>query len=78
LTVTHDPGDGDTNGEVLCDADLAFLASAPKEYAAYAAQAREEYGFVPDDALREGRSAVLRQLLDRPRLFRAAHGERGG
>jgi predicted metal-dependent HD superfamily phosphohydrolase len=74
LTVTHDPGDGDTNGEVLCDADLAILAAAPREYAAYAAQVREEYGFVPDDAFREGRSAVLRQLLALPRLFRTPHG----
>ncbi|MEV7107341.1 HD domain-containing protein [Streptomyces atroolivaceus] len=74
LTVTHDPADGDTNGEVLCDADLAILAAAPKEYAAYAAQVREEYGFVPDDAFREGRSAVLRQLLELPRLFRTPHG----
>ncbi|MEU1486394.1 hypothetical protein [Streptomyces sp. NPDC005752] len=76
LTVTHDPADGDTNGEVLCDADLAILAAAPKEYAAYAAQVREEYGFVPDDAFREGRSAVLRQLLALPRLFRTPHGAR--
>ncbi|MET9590665.1 hypothetical protein ABZY45_06820 [Streptomyces sp. NPDC006516] len=74
LTVTHDPADGDTNGEVLCDADLAILAAAPKEYAAYAAQVREEYGFVPDDAFREGRSAVLRQLLELPRLFRTPYG----
>ncbi|WP_392671946.1 hypothetical protein [Streptomyces sp. LN785] len=74
LTVTHDPVDGDTNGEVLCDADLAILAAAPKEYAAYAAQVRDEYGFVPDDAFREGRAAVLRQLLGLPRLFRTPHG----
>lgn len=74
LTVTHDPADGDTNGEVLCDADLAILASAPKEYAAYAAQVREEYGFVPDDAFTEGRAAVLRQLLELPRLFRTPQG----
>ncbi|MER5851458.1 hypothetical protein ABT126_31685 [Streptomyces sp. NPDC002012] len=74
LTVTHDPADGDTNGEVLCDADLAILAAPPKEYAAYAAQVREEYGFVPDDAFREGRAAVLRQLLGLPRLFRTPHG----
>ncbi|MFJ8918029.1 HD domain-containing protein [Streptomyces sp. NPDC102415] len=74
LTVTHDPADGDTNGEVLCDADLAILAAAPKEYAAYAAQVREEYGFVPDEAFREGRAAVLRQLLELPRLFRTPHG----
>ncbi|MGW1077251.1 HD domain-containing protein [Streptomyces sp. NPDC002537] len=70
LTVTHDPAPGDRNGEVLCDADLAVLAGAPQEYAAYAAAVREEYGFVPDTAFREGRSAVLRQLLGLPHLFR--------
>ncbi|MFJ3088072.1 hypothetical protein [Streptomyces sp. NPDC086838] len=74
LTVTHDPAAGDTNGEVLCDADLAILAAPPKEYAQYAAQVREEYGFVPDEAFREGRAAVLRQLLGLPRLFRTPHG----
>ncbi|MEU8630086.1 hypothetical protein [Streptomyces sp. NPDC048669] len=74
LTVTHDPADGDSNGEVLCDADLAILASPPKEYAEYAAQVREEYGFVPDETFREGRAAVLRQLLELPRLFRTPFG----
>ena len=77
LTVTHDPAAGDTNGEVLCDADLAILAAAPEEYAAYAAAVREEYGFVPDDAFRDGRAAVLRQLLGLPRLFRTPHGIAG-
>ncbi|MBK6045614.1 hypothetical protein [Streptomyces sp. MBT55] len=74
LTVTHDPADGDRNGEVLCDADLAILAGGPQEYGAYAAQVREEYGFVPDEAFRAGRAAVLRQLLDLPRLFRTPYG----
>ncbi|MEV8456216.1 hypothetical protein AB0467_31680 [Streptomyces sp. NPDC052095] len=74
LTVTHDPADGDTDGEVLCDADLAVLAAGPEEYAAYAARVREEYGFVPDEAFREGRAAVLRQLLGLPRLFRTPYG----
>ncbi|MFG3498688.1 hypothetical protein [Streptomyces sp. NPDC047928] len=74
LTITHDPADGDRNGEVLCDADLAILAAAPEEYAAYAVAVREEYGFVPDDAFRAGRAAVLRQLLALPRLFRTPHG----
>ncbi|WP_406453157.1 hypothetical protein OG782_20940 [Streptomyces sp. NBC_00876] len=74
LTVSHDPAAGDTNGEVLCDADLAILAASPKEYAEYAARVREEYGFVPDEAFREGRAAVLRQLLDLPALFRTPHG----
>ncbi|CAL9468414.1 hypothetical protein SUDANB120_02788 [Streptomyces sp. enrichment culture] len=74
LTTTHDPAPGDTNGEVLCDADLAVLAADPDAYAAYAAAVRAEYGFVPDDAFRAGRAAVLRQLLDLPRLFRTPYG----
>ncbi|XMN07373.1 hypothetical protein ACK8N7_15665 [Streptomyces griseobrunneus] len=74
LTVTHDPAEGDGNGEVLCDADLAVLAGGPDTYAAYAAQVREEYGFVPDEAFRAGRAAVLRQLLALPRLFRTPYG----
>ncbi|MCX3060269.1 HD domain-containing protein [Streptomyces beihaiensis] len=76
LTVAHDPADGDTNGEVLCDADLAILAAPPDAYAAYARAVREEYAFVPDEAFREGRAAVLRQLLGLPRLFRTPHGGR--
>jgi predicted metal-dependent HD superfamily phosphohydrolase len=74
LTVTHDPAEGDRNGEVLCDADLAVLAGDPAAYAAYAAAIREEYGFVPDDDFRAGRAAVLRQLLSLPRLFRTSYG----
>lgn len=76
LTVTHDPSDGDRNGEVLCDADLAVLAGPPEEYARYASAVREEYAFVPDEHFRPGRVAVLRQLLALPRLYRTPHGSR--
>ncbi|GGS97000.1 hypothetical protein GCM10010156_63980 [Planobispora rosea] len=72
LTVTHDPAPGDADGAVLCDADLAILAAPPEVYAAYAAAVREEYAFVPDDAFRSGRAAVLRSLLDLPSIFRVA------
>ncbi|MFE5946666.1 hypothetical protein [Streptomyces sp. NPDC056480] len=74
LTVTHDPAPGDLNGETLCDADLAILATGPDTYRGYTAAVREEYGFVPDDAFRAGRAAVLRQLLGLPRLFRTPYG----
>ncbi|MEU1150605.1 hypothetical protein ACFYO9_36590 [Streptomyces sp. NPDC005863] len=74
LTVTHDPDDDDRNGEALCDADLAILAAAPDAYAAYAAAVREEYGFVPDEAFRQGRADVLRRLISLPRLFRTPYG----
>ncbi|MFE3326748.1 hypothetical protein [Streptomyces sp. NPDC059176] len=75
LTRTHDPEGGDRNGTVLCDADLAVLASPPDAYAAYAAAVREEYAFVPDDLFRTGRADVLRHLLGLPRLFHTPHGE---
>ncbi|MFE0453562.1 hypothetical protein ACFW2D_20150 [Streptomyces sp. NPDC058914] len=74
LTVTHDPADDDRDGQVLCDADLAILAAPPSAYAAYTAAVREEYHFVPNEAFREGRATVLRQLLALPRLFRTPHG----
>ncbi|ALV35026.1 hypothetical protein [Streptomyces sp. CdTB01] len=74
LTVTHDPADDDLDGQVLCDADLAILASPPTAYAAYTAAVREEYHFVPNDAFRAGRADVLRQLLALPRLFRTPYG----
>ncbi|MFF0890471.1 hypothetical protein [Streptomyces sp. NPDC003456] len=74
LTVTHDPAGDDPDGQVLCDADLAVLASPPSAYAAYTAAVREEYHFVPNAAFRAGRAAILGQLLDLPRLFRTPHG----
>ncbi|MEV5882637.1 hypothetical protein AB0L74_07955 [Streptomyces sp. NPDC052020] len=74
LTVTHDPAEDDRDGQVLCDADLAILAAPPSAYAAYTAAVREEYHFVPGDAFREGRAAVLRHLLEFPRLFRTPYG----
>ncbi|MDF5752092.1 metal-dependent phosphohydrolase [Spongiactinospora sp. TRM90649] len=70
LTATHDPEEGDANGAVLCDADLAVLASPG--YDGYARAVREEYRHVPDDAFRAGRAAVLRRLLAAPRLYRTA------
>ncbi|WP_327679832.1 HD domain-containing protein [Kitasatospora sp. NBC_00458] len=70
LTVTHHPGPGDRDGEVLCDADLAVLGGTPEAYAAYAAAVREEYAFVPEPDFRAGRAAVLRRLLALPALYR--------
>ena len=74
LTVTHDPAGDDRDGQVLCDADLAILAASPSAYAAYTAEVREEYHFVPNDAFHRGRSDVLRQLLALPRLFHTPYG----
>jgi predicted metal-dependent HD superfamily phosphohydrolase len=76
LTATHDVTDGDRDGAVLCDADLAVLASGPVRYSSYVEGVRREYGHLDDATFARGRSAVLRRLLDRPALFRTAYGRR--
>jgi predicted metal-dependent HD superfamily phosphohydrolase len=70
LTAGHDPAPDDANGAVLCDADLAVLASPPEAYAAYASAVREEYGHLSDEVFAAGRAAVLEQLLALPALYR--------
>jgi predicted metal-dependent HD superfamily phosphohydrolase len=76
LTSAHDPRPEDRNGSVLCDADLAVLGGSPEQYRRYREQVRDEYRQVPDDRYAAGRAAILRGLLDQPRLYRtaAAHG----
>jgi predicted metal-dependent HD superfamily phosphohydrolase len=70
LTAGHDPAPGDANGAVLCDADLAVLASPPESYATYASAVREEYGHLSDEVFAAGRAEVLEQLLALPALYR--------
>lgn len=69
LTATHSPDAGDADGAVLCDADLAILASPPAEYDAYVAAVRAEYDHVAEADFRAGRAGVLRRLLAREPLF---------
>jgi predicted metal-dependent HD superfamily phosphohydrolase len=76
LTVTHDPAPDDVSGALLSDADLAVLGSPPERYARYAADVRQEYAHVGDEAFRSGRTAVLRSLLERPRLYVTREGHR--
>lgn len=69
VTATHQPPPGDRAAALFCDADLAILAAAPEEYDAYVSALRKEYVAVDDATWRAARSAVLREFLDRPRLF---------
>ena len=76
LTETHRPADDDANGCVLSDADLAILAAPADRYTEYVADVRQEYAHVPDDLFREGRAAILRDLLAKPALFHTAYARR--
>ena len=69
LTERHRPGAEDASGQLLCDADLAILATGPERYADYVRGVREEYAHLSDREFAVGRAAVLRQLLGPQRLF---------
>ena len=72
LTAGHATAGDDPDGELLCDADLAILASDEQRYAEYTAAIRKEYAHVPDDAFRAGRKRVLQALLELPSIYRLA------
>jgi predicted metal-dependent HD superfamily phosphohydrolase len=73
LTETHLPGPRDPEGELLCDADLSILASAPAKYTDYVAAVREEYAQLPEEEFLAGRLAVLTSLADQE-IFRTGKG----
>jgi predicted metal-dependent HD superfamily phosphohydrolase len=70
LTAGHEAPAGDRDAEVLCDADLAILASPAPDYDHYATAVRLEYAHLDDDTWRLGRAAVLHGLIELPHLFR--------
>lgn len=76
LTVEHDPGPADRNGQVLSDADLAVLALEPEEYRRNSARVRAEYRHVSDADFRAGRARVITALLAAPSLYRTPEARR--
>ena len=54
---------------VVNDLDLSGLGSDPTTYAQNTENIRKEYSWVSPDVWRTGRTAVLRQLLQRPTLY---------
>jgi predicted metal-dependent HD superfamily phosphohydrolase len=70
LTKTHQAAADDRDAAVLLDADLGILGAPPERYLEYAQAIRREYAFVPDAAYRRGRTDVLRNFLNRPRIYR--------
>ena len=74
MTGSHTPEADDRAGAVLCDADLSILGSTPDKYAEYAAAVRAEYSLVPDHLFKPARAQVLRQFLERERLFQTVIG----
>jgi predicted metal-dependent HD superfamily phosphohydrolase len=69
MTKTHQAPNDDLLAQFFLDADLSILASPSIEYAAYAAAIRKEYSWIPDREFYQGRQKILRDFLQRSRLF---------
>ncbi|WP_326522463.1 HD domain-containing protein [Cellulomonas alba] len=72
--VRHAPNPNDVDCAVLCDADLAMLASEPQKYKAYLLDVRAEYAHLPARDFVRARLRILDKLLGRPTLFSSPLG----
>lgn len=54
---------------LFLDMDLSILGAAEDVYDRYEQDIRAEYAFVPEEAYRTGRGAILKGFLSRPRLY---------
>jgi len=75
LTATHRVQPDDSNGALLCDADLSVLAGDADSYSSYAAGVRAEYSFVGDADFARERAALLNALLDSEHVFHTPKGQ---
>jgi predicted metal-dependent HD superfamily phosphohydrolase len=57
------------DARLLVDIDLSILGQPPDVYDIYERNIREEYSWVPVAAYLAGRSDILRNFLNRPRLY---------
>jgi predicted metal-dependent HD superfamily phosphohydrolase len=70
-TIGHEAPADDPLATALLDADLAILGASPAAYDGYAADVRQEYAAVDDDAWTAGRAKVVSTLLHREALYRS-------
>ncbi len=70
MATLHAPEPLQGDAALIADIDLSGLALPWDKFAMKSSLIREEFSFVPDDAYRQGRSAFLRGMLAREKIFR--------
>ena len=54
---------------LFVDIDLIVLGSSKQNYLTYCGQVRDEYGMFSDEVFKKGRSLVLKEFLNRKRIY---------
>lgn len=76
LATKHSEPPVSTDARLLVDIDLSILGGPSEDYDNYERNIRLEYSWVPAAEYVAGRFSVLRNFLDRPRLYFMAPFER--
>lgn len=74
FVCTHTAPCGDSDAQVLVDADLGRLAVSPQEFAKYRELLRGEYSHMQDSQYYLARRRAVKALLQRDRLFFTEQG----
>jgi predicted metal-dependent HD superfamily phosphohydrolase len=61
---------------IVLDADLSILGAEPSKFARYERAVREEFAHLEEDRYVAGRSALLRDFLERPSIYLTQRGRR--
>lgn len=69
LATKHATTPIEPDAQLVVDVDLAILAAASERFDEYERQVRQEYVWVPWADYCVGRSRILAQFLDRPRIY---------
>lgn len=73
-TKNHDAPLENIDSKILSDADLSILGAEKLEYRAYAQAIRQEYFWLSEVDYRAGRKKVLRNFLERNRIYFTEQG----
>ncbi len=69
LATKHAGSQGSADHAVLLDTDLSILGAPRSRFIEYESQVRCEYSWVPEEAFRTARGAILARFLERPRIY---------
>ena len=69
LATKHAAAGDSPDHAVLLDVDLSILGAPRPRFAEYESQVRREYDWVPEDAYRRVRAALLERFLERARVY---------